>query len=225
MASNLQTEEIVTLRPESNGADSPVDSIAVERPTLAPEGIRAPGRRGWLLPVAIGMAGLIMAGTLGGFLWATIGQRDTVRHQLVVSQTTLATTRAQLTAAHAEAATRKVTSDYMALVAVDGGRATADYGTLAVCNSYGACRTAAQQTLTDLQAFQAQRAAATVPQALANADGQLRDGLSAAIAAVQELITGADNDDIAKVKDGGHKLDAALLAIGKAQAALASGSS
>jgi hypothetical protein len=64
-----------------------------------------------------------------------------------------------------------------------------------------------------------------VPPDLANADGALRDGLSAAIAAVQELITGMDNDDVGKIKDGSKKLDSALLAIGKAQAALGASSS
>lgn len=232
MATEQAIDTIVTLRPESNGADAPTLEATPSEPedaaiiTTAPERpVRAGRQRRWLLPVAIGAAGVVASGTLGGFLVSTVGQRDAARHQLAASQTTLTATRTQLATAHADAATRKVTSDYVALVAVDGGRAIADYGTLAVCNSYSACRTAAQQTLTDLQAFQAQRAAATVPQALANADGQLRDGLSAAIAAVQELITGADNGDIAKVKDGGHKLDAALLAIGKAQAALGSGSS
>jgi hypothetical protein len=163
---------------------------------------------------------VIASGTLGGFLFSTVGQRDAARHQLAASQATLVATRGQLTAARADAATRKVTSDYVKLVAVDGGQAVADYGSLASCNSFGQCRTAAQQTLTDLQAFQAQRAAATVPPELANADGALRDGLSAAIAAVQELIAGADNDDIGKIKDGSKKLDAALLAVGKAEAAL-----
>src|SRR5205807_1845683 len=109
---------------------------------------------------------------------------------------------------------RKVTSDYVTLIAVDGGQAVADYGALAACSSYGQCRTAAQQALGDFQAFQSDRAAATVPADLANADGQLRDGLSAAIAALQELISGADNDDLKKANDGAHKLDVALLAIG-----------
>jgi hypothetical protein len=182
-------------------------------------------QRHWPLPVAIGAAGLIAAGTLGGFLWSTIGQRDNARHQLVTSQQTLATTRVQLTAAKTDAATRKVTSDYVRLVTAEGGQSIADYGTLSVCNGYGPCRTAAQQTLTDLQAFQTHRAAATVPAELTNADGALRDGLSAAIAAVQELITGADNDDVGKVKDGAKKLDAAVLSIGKAEAAVGAAAS
>jgi len=111
------------------------------------------------------------------------------------------------------------------LVTGEDGQAVADYATMAACNSFGQCRTSAQQTLTDLQGFQTQRAAATVPPGLTNADGALRDGLSAAIAAVQELITGADNDDVGKVNDGAKKLDAAFLSIGKAEAAVGAGSS
>jgi hypothetical protein len=236
MAINTEIEGIVALRPEPNGADaSPRDAVLVVTPPAAPQAdpdlgpaekpIRTRGRRGWVLPVAIGAAALIASGTLAGFLVSTIGQRDSARVQVVVTQATLATTDKQLTAAHADAATRKVTSDYVQLVALDGGRVVADYATLQACNAYSQCRTAAQQTLSDLQAFQTQRAAASVPPALANADGELRDGVSAAIAAVQELITGADNNDTSKVKDGFHKLDAAVITIGKAEAALGTGSS
>ena len=236
MAINPQIEGIVALRPEPNGAEAPVlEAVRVVTPAAAPEQdaalgpsekpIRAHRRRGWVLPVAIGAAALIASGTLAGFLWSTIGQRDTARHQLAATQATLATTGDQLSAAHADAATRKVTSDYVQLVALDSGRVVTDYATLQACNAYSQCRTAAQQTLSDLQAFQTQRAAATVPPALATADGELRDGLSAAIAALQELITGADNNDSSKVKDGFHKLDSAFITIGKAAAALGTASS
>jgi hypothetical protein len=236
MAINTEIEEIVALRPEPNGAGaSPPEAVKVMTPTAAPEiaadvplsekPVRAHRRRGWVAPVAIGAAALIVSGTLGGFLWSTVGQRDTARHQVAVTQATLTTTGAQLTAAHADAATRKVTSDYVSLITVNSGRAMADYQTLVACTSYSPCRTAAQQTLTDLQAFQAQRAAASVPPALSNGDGELRDGLSAAIAALGEFIIGQDTDDVSKLKDGGHKLDAAFLTIGKAEAALGTASS
>jgi hypothetical protein len=236
MAINTEIEEIVALGPEPNGADaSPREAVLVVTPPAAPQAdpdlgpaekpIGTHRRRGWVLPVAIGAAALIASGTLAGFLWSTVGQRDTARHQLAVTQATLTTTGEQLTAAHADAATRKVTSDYVTFVAVNSGRALADYQTMAACTSFSPCRTAAQQTLSDLQAFQTQRAAASVPPALSNADGELRDGLSAAIAALQEFISGADSDDVAKVKDGAHKLDAAFLTIGKAEAALGTASS
>jgi hypothetical protein len=236
MAISQQNEGIVVLRPEPNGAEAaPPEAVLVATPTAAPEvaadrgtsekPIRAHRRRAWIVPVAIGVAALIASGTLAGFLVSTIGQRDSARHQFAVTQATLATTGKQLTAANADAATRKVTSDYVQLVALDGGRVVADYATLQACNAYSQCRTAAQQSLSDLQAFQTRRAAASVPPALANADGELRDGVSAAIAALQELITGADNNDTSKVKDGFHKLDAAFITIGKAEAALGTASS
>jgi len=236
MAINTEIEGIVALGPEPNGAGaSPPEAFQVVTPIVAPEiaadvavsekPIRAHRRRGWVLPVAIGAAALIVSGTLAGFLWSTIGQVDTARHQLAVTRATLTATGDQLSAAHADAATRKVTSDYITFVAVNNGRALTDYQTMAACSSFGPCRTAAQQTLTDLQAFQTKRATTSVPPALSNADGELRDGLSAAIAALQEFITGADNDDVNKVKDGAHKLDAAFLTIGKAEAALGAASS
>ncbi len=208
--------------------DQLVETIVLRPDVITPipdPPVPVKGQRRWLLPVAIGVAAVIASGTLGGVLWSTIGQRDAARHQLGTTQQTLAATRGELTTARANAATRKVTSDYVRLVTAEGGQAVADYGTMAVCSGYGPCRTAAQQTLTDLQAFQAHRAAATVPPELTNADGTLRDGLSAAIAAVQEFITGADNDDLGKLKDGAKKLDAALLSIGKAEAAVGAGAS
>lgn len=236
MAINQEVEDVVAVRPEPNGADLPApEPVQVVTQTTAPEAalelatrekpIRTKRRRGWILPVAIGAAGLIASGTLAGFLLSTIGQRDTARHQFALTQATLATTGEQLTAARADAATRKVTTDYISLVAVNNGRVVTDYATLEACTAYSPCRTAAQQALTDLQAFQTQRAAATVPSALANADGELRDGVSAAIAALDEIIAGADNDDTGKLKDGWRKLDAAFITIGKAEAALGTTSS
>jgi hypothetical protein len=226
-ANGTDATGILTPRPDPNsGGASPPEAAAVTVPTTAPQPVDKPAaiepaparRHGWVVPVAIAAVGMIASGTLGGILWSTIGERDTARHQLAAA-------REQLTAAHNEAATRQVTSDYVTLVTVEGGQAIADYGTLAACSTFGQCRTAAQQTASDLEAFQSDRAAATVPPELANADGQLRDGLSAAIAAVQELIGGMDNDDLKKLKDGAHKLDVALVAIGKAEAALDAGSS
>lgn len=236
MAIDAQIEEAVAIRPEPNGAEAPPPEVVrLVTPSTVPEAaadlqpsekpIRSHRRRGWVLPVAIGAAALVASGTLAGFLVSTIGQRDSARHQLAVTQATLATTGAQLTAAHADAATRKAMSDYVSLITVNSGRAMADYQTLVACTSYSPCRTAAQQTLTDLQAFQAQRAAASVLPALSNADGELRDGLSGAIAALGEFIIGQDTDDVSKLKDGGHKLDAAFAAIGKAEAAIGTASS
>ena len=50
----------------------------------------------------------------------------------------------------------------------------------------------------------------------------LSEHLSAAIAGDQEFILGMDNDDMAKIKEGGKKVDEAMLNIAKAQAALGS---
>ena len=48
----------------------------------------------------------------------------------------------------------------------------------------------------------------------------LGDSLTAGIAAVQELISGMDNDNAAKIKDGFNKLDSAMLSTFKAEASL-----
>ena len=79
----------------------------------------------------------------------------------------------------------------------------------------------AQQLLSDLQAFQADRKSAKVPSDLAGADADLGDALSAAIAGDQEFIIGMDNGDVSKMKEGGARIDAAMLNIAKAQVALA----
>jgi len=71
-----------------------------------------------------------------------------------------------------------------------------------------------------MQAFQSDRQSAAVPASLSASDGQLGDSLSAGIAALQELITGMDNDQVAKVKDGFSKLDDSMLSMAKAEASL-----
>lgn len=177
-------------------------------------------RPAWMLPAAIAAVGLIASGTLGYFFYATAVQRDTATHQLAATQATLASTRADLSAAQSDAATKKLTADYVSLFVANDGAVQTDYQDVILCNTYSQCRTASQQMLTDLQAFQAARSSAQVPAALSNADGILGDGLSAAIAGTQEFITGIDNGDTAKIKDGGAKVDAALLSVAKAQAAI-----
>ena len=179
--------------------------------------------RGWVLPAALAAVGLIASGTLGYFAYATTGQRDAARHQLAATQATLATTKADLSAAQSDAAAKKVTADYASLFVVNDGAVQTDYQNVILCNTYSSCRTSAQQLLTDLQAFQSARSSAQVPGALSNADGILRDALSAAIAGTQEFITGMDNNDTAKIKDGGSKVDAAILSVAKAQTALGTG--
>jgi hypothetical protein len=198
--------------------------LAFPAPAAAPE---APPtahrpRPGWIVPAAIAAVGLIASGTLGYFLYATIQQRDALHQQLVSTAEALATTHEQLTAAQTDAASRRVTATYVAMEVGDAGKVQTDYQVLTSCNHYSECRTAAQQMLTDMQTFQSDRKSANVPSSLAGTDSSLGDALSAAIAADRELITGADNGDSAKVKEGFNKLDAAMLSVAKAQAALGS---
>jgi hypothetical protein len=73
-----------------------------------------------------------------------------------------------------------------------------------------------------MQAFQADRKDANVPSNLSSSDGELGDSLSAGIAALQELINGMDNNNVAKIKEGFSKLDASQLSMAKAEADLGS---
>lgn len=172
------------------------------------------GRPRWIVPTGIAVIGLIVAGTLGGFLYTTSGQRDAARHQLASTQATLNETEKQLAA-------RQATDAYMKLYVLNSGKVTTDYENVTACDSYVTCRTSAQDMLTDMKAFQAARSGAAVPPALANADTLLGDSLSAAMAADQELITGMDTNDDTKIKEGFKKLDAAMLSFAKAESAIA----
>jgi hypothetical protein len=175
---------------------------------------RARKRRGWIVPAAIAAVGLIASGALGYFLYTTTVQRDAARHQLAASQATLKDTQAQLAA-------RKATDAYLNLYVLSSGRVETDYQALFVCDSYSTCRSAAQDALTDMKAFQSARAAMSVPAAMASADSQLGDALSSAIAADQEVISAMDNDDRTKLDDGYKKFNEAMLSFAKAETALA----
>ena len=174
----------------------------------------------WIVPGAIAAVGLIVAGALGYLVYSTTQQRDALHIQLVATKTTLASTQATLTAAQTEAASRKVTADYVALYVGDQGKVQTDYQNVVNCSSYSECRTAAQQMLSDMQAFQSDRKSANVPSAMTSIDSSLGDSLSAAIASDQEFITGMDNDDAAKIKDGFTKLGAAMLNVAKAESSI-----
>ena len=237
MSLNPESEGIVSFRHPSNGTEAPV----LEPPAAAPPAFplpaypgaqpweaqpleapapfapaRARRRPGWLAPVSIGLIGLIASGALGWLLYSTMGQRDVARHDLASTRATLADTDKQLAA-------RKATDAYVNVYVTDIARVRTEYGNLAVCKTYGECRTAAQQALSDLQDFQADRARIAVPAALANADAMTGDALSAAIAADQEFISGMDNDNLAKIKDGAAKFDAAMLSLAKAESSLGAG--
>lgn len=214
MAANPEIEEIVALPLAEAAVEAPVEApaetVAVPAP---PAPARARKRPAWIVPTAVAVIGLIASGTLGYFLYATVQQRDGLHTRLVASQT-------QLTAAQQDAASKKVIATYVAMYVADDGKVQTDYETVVACQHYSDCRTAAQQMLTDLQSFQQDRKAADVPSSLLSTDSSTGDALSAAIAGTQEFIVGMDTDDESKLKDGGNKVDAAMLSLAKAQAAL-----
>jgi hypothetical protein len=227
MSSNPEVDGILAFRPELAGAEPPPPSLVPVEPIQETPAVTSPavaaarrGRPGWILPVALGAVGLIAAGTLGYFLYSTVNQRDAVQHQLAATRATLASTQQDLATAKSDAAAKKAVATYVSLYVVDNGRVQTDYQAIVNCQNYSQCRTASQQLLTDMQTFQADRASATVPRSLANSDSMLGDALSAAIAGDQEFIIGVDNNDNAKIKEGGSKVDAAMLNIAKAESAL-----
>ena len=183
-------------------------------PEPEPEVKAKRSRPSWLASASVGMVALVATGALGYTLYTTSRQRDATQAHLNATETTLA-------AARSDAATRKVTADYVALYIADSGKVHSDYQNEVTCDTYSQCRTVAQQLLSDLQAFQADRKSATVPSDLAGADADLGDALSAAIAGDQEFIVGMDDGDVGKMKEGGARVDAAMLNIAKAQVALA----
>src|SRR5260370_4851075 len=130
-------------------------------PAQAPASPRRRPR--WIVPTGIAIIGLIAAGTLGGFLYTTIGQRDTARHQLASTQATLTDTQKRLAA-------RQATDAYVKLYVVNSENVTTDYGYEIVCHSYLTCRTSAQDMLTDMKAFQAAPSRRVDPPSPANAD-------------------------------------------------------
>jgi len=197
---------VVKLMPEA-----PASTIeASAEPAAAAQSRAKRGRPGWLASAAVGVVGLIASGTLGYLVYSTTHQRDAAQRQL-------ASTQATLTAAQKDAAERKVTSGYVALYVSDSGKVQWDYQNIVACDNYSECRTAAQQLLTDMQTFQSDRKSATVPSDLAGVDADLGDALSAGIAGDQQFISGMDTGDLPKFKEGGHKVDLAMLNIAKAQ--------
>jgi len=203
------------LAPPAAPAPSSISEVA----GVAEGGARS-GRRGWVAPVAIGAVGVIAAASLSYFLVNTTGQRDAARTELASTRVALASTKTQLATAQADAASKKITADYVSLYVVNSGRVQTDYEEIVACTAYSVCRTAAQQLLTDLQSFQSARTSASVPGTLSNSDGMLGDSISSGIAGTQEFITGMDTDSTSKITDGLTKVDAAMLAMGKAETAL-----
>jgi len=202
------------LEPEA----SPIPPVGSPAEPVTPRAKRS--RPSWLPTVAVGAVAIIASSTLGYLLYGTANHRDSLGHELISTQVALASTKQDLSTAQAGAAARKQVADYVSLYVVDHAKIQTDYETIINCSKYSECRTATQQFLTDMQAFQSDRASATVPRALANSDGMLGDALSAAIAGAQELIAGLDNDDVGKIKEGAKKVDAAMLSMAKAESTL-----
>lgn len=219
MSANPQVEDIVTL-PTPQVVPEPEAPIA-EEPTATPAAVKTRrARPAWFGTAIMGATALIASGALGYDAYAASQQRDGLYTRLVATTATLGSTQSQLTAANADAASKKVTADYVAMYVADAGKVETDYQVLSACDGFGSCRTASQRLLDDMQAFQSDRKAANVPFALEASDSSLGDALSAAIAADDELISGMDAGNVSKFKDGFDKLDAAMLSIGKAEASL-----
>ncbi|TMD97801.1 MAG: hypothetical protein E6I72_05225 [Chloroflexi bacterium] len=214
MAANPEMEGIVALP----GLEAP----SSEEPAVPAVRVRRAKPR-WLSTALVGGVALIATGSLGYVSYSAAQQRNAAYDAFVGTRATLVATDNTLTLAQADAASKKVTANYAAVYVLDQGKVQLDYQNVQACNSYGACRTAGQDLLNDLQKFQADRSRAIVPSSLSAADASLGDALSAAIAADQEFIDGMDTFSVNKVKDGLHKLDAAMLNLAKAQIALGNG--
>ena len=219
MAADPRYDGVITLEPRLDMLQPapPAEAPAVVElppPPAAVPVTAAPRRRTrWLVPAAIAAVGLIASGMLGYLLYST-------NAKLAVTRETLAGTKVQLTNLQADAAHKKQVADYVSMYTVDAGKVQTDYQQVAVCTTFSTCRTSAQQTLNDMQRFQSDRQSAKVPAELSASDSQLGDSLSAGIAAVQELITGMDTNDVKKVDAAFNQLTDAMLGIAKAESAL-----
>ena len=219
MSANPQYDGVLTLEPRLDVPQlaPPEAPAVVELPPPPPPHAPVPTvqrqRPRWLVPFAIAAVGLIASGMLGYLLYTTNTKLDVTRQ-------TLAGTNVQLTNLQADAASKKQVAGYVSMYTLDAGRVQTDYQQVNVCNTFSTCRTAAQQTLNDMQRFQSDRQAAQVPSELSASDSQLGDSVSAGIAAVQELINGMDTNDVKKVDAGFNQLNDAMLGIAKAESAL-----
>ncbi len=219
MSANPQYDGVITLEPRLNVPQpAPPEAPAlIELPppptAYLPVQTAQRQRPRWLVPSAIAAVGLIASAMLGYLLYTT-------NTKLEVTRQTLAGTKVQLTNLQADAAHKKQVAGYASMYTLDAGRVQTDYQQVNACNTFSTCRTAAQQTLNDMQRFQSDRQSAQVPSELSASDSQLGDSLSAGIAAVQELINGMDTNDVKKVDAGFNQLSDAMLGIAKAESAL-----
>jgi hypothetical protein len=213
-----ETPLVVELPPAAEPTPTPAVDAIPAVPQVAARPSRPRPR--WLVPAAIAAVGLIASGALGYLFYSTNTKLDATRQHLAATQTTLDSTKLQLSNLQADAASKKTVADYVRMYTVDAGKVSTDYGQVVACNSYSTCRTSAQQALQDMQAFQSDRQSASVPASLSASDSQLGDSLSAGIAALQELISGMDNDNVKKIEDGFNKLNDSMLSLAKAESAL-----
>lgn len=226
MAIEPEYDGVITLEPRENGQEAvpPEPPALVEVQPAMPVEAKEPAASGprprWLVPVAIAAVGLIASGALGYLFYSTSAKLTGTQQRLAATQVALGSTKQELSTLQADAASKKTVADYMSMYTVDAGKVRTDYGLVVACNNYSTCRTAAQQALTDMQSFQQDRQAANVPPSLSASDGQLGDSLSAGIAALQELISGMDNDQTKKVEDGFNQLNDSMLSMAKAEASL-----
>lgn len=224
MSIEPEYDRVITLEPRVEIPEAAPPELPPAEPVVAPVVETAPKaskpRPKWLVPAAIAAVGLIASGTLGYLFYSTSAKLTTTQQRLAAMQVTLGSTKEQLSSLQADAASKKTVADYMSMYTVDAGKVRTDYELVVVCDNYPTCRTAAQQALTDMQSFQQDRQAANVPPSLSESDSQLGDSLSAGIVALQELISGMDNDQVAKIKDGFSKLDDSMLSMAKAEASL-----
>jgi hypothetical protein len=229
MSIDPEYDRVITLEPLPNGhepvpSEAPIATELAPAPpapapvAAAPKAVRRRPR--WVVPAAIAAVGLIASGTLGYLFYSTNQKLNVTTQHLVATQTSLNSTKLQLSNLQQDAADKKAIADYVSMYTVDSGKVRTDYGQIIACNSFSTCRTSAQQALNDMQAFQSDRQSATVPSALTASDGQLGDSLSAGIAAVQELISGMDTDNVKKIDDGFSKINDSMLSLAKAESAL-----
>ena len=151
MAANPEMEGIVALP----GLEAP----SSEEPAVPAVRVRRAKPR-WLSTALVGGVALIATGSLGYVSYSAAQQRNAAYDAFVGTRATLVATDNTLTLAQADAASKKVTANYAAVYVLDQGKVQLDYQNVQACNSYGACRTASQDLLNDLQKFQADRSRA-----------------------------------------------------------------
>src|SRR2546425_5692246 len=97
-------------------------AIPAAEPIVATPIKRARRRPMWLVPAAIAAVGLIASGGLGYLFYSTNSKLDATRQHLAATQTTLDSTKLELTNLQTDAANKKAVADYVSMYTVDAGR-------------------------------------------------------------------------------------------------------